>query len=211
MAISVNSDKRLLFVGDSITDCARCDDPEQIGTGYVRIIRDYMRVKHPPTAPHVINRGVGGNQILDMASRWQTDVIAQRPHILSINIGVNDVWYGFSDANRAVAPQRFGEVLHGLLTQVKHHLPECKLVMCEPSGIWTPQPAEASPRLKPYVKAVGDLAREFKADCVVPLHAAFAYAMQSRPDIQWTTDGVHPTTSGHMLIAMTWLQETGLA
>jgi acyl-CoA thioesterase-1 len=208
MAISINSDKRVLFVGDSITDCERCDDPQGIGTGYVRLIRDYWFAKHTQTAPKVINRGIGGDMITDLVPRWQSDVLAERPHILSVNIGVNDVWAGLGDPSGGVPAARFGEIYHDLLTQTRRSLPECKLVLCEPSGIWQPQPAEAPTRLKPYIDTVHAMAKEFKAECVVPLHSAFVYALHTRPEVAWTTDGVHPTSSGHMLIALTWLQET---
>src|SRR5579884_983583 len=162
MAISINSDKRVLFVGDSITDCDRAQDPEGFGAGYVRLIRDYWLAKHTQTAPQVLNRGVGGNMVTDLVPRWQADVLALRPHVLSINIGVNDVWAGLGTPGGGVPPARFREVYHNLLTQTRHQLPECKLVLCEPSGIWQPQPSEAPTRLKPYIDAVRALAQEFK-------------------------------------------------
>jgi lysophospholipase L1-like esterase len=59
------------------------------------------------------------------------------------------------------------------------------------------------------VLAVRELAVQFEADAVVPLFAAFNAAYAQRPDITWTTDGVHPTSTGHMLIARSWLLGTG--
>jgi acyl-CoA thioesterase I len=44
----------------------------------------------------------------------------------------------------------------------------------------------------------------------VPLHGAFEEAKRARPEIEWAPDGVHPSSSGHMLIALTWLDATGL-
>ena len=63
--------------------------------------------------------------------------------------------------------------------------------------------------MAPYIAAVQDLAREFGAACVVPLHEAFNQARAHRPDIEWTLDGVHPTSTGHALIARKWLEATG--
>ena len=57
---------------------------------------------------------------------------------------------------------------------------------------------------------VKTLAGEFEATCVVELHETFNRARVARPDIAWTTDGVHPTSAGHMLIAHSWLTATGL-
>jgi lysophospholipase L1-like esterase len=72
-----------------------------------------------------------------------------------------------------------------------------------------PAPAQGNDRLQPYVRAVSELKREFNAVAVVPLHAAFVNARRLRPAINWTPDGVHPSCAGHMLIARTWLAETG--
>ena len=63
--------------------------------------------------------------------------------------------------------------------------------------------------LKPYVAAVRELAVEHKT-LLVPLHDVFLDAAKARPDIDWATDGVHPTSSGHMLIARQWLNATEL-
>jgi lysophospholipase L1-like esterase len=55
------------------------------------------------------------------------------------------------------------------------------------------------------VQAVHELAASFVADAIVPTHDAFRCAESRRTDIDWTTDGVHPTSTGHALIARTWL------
>jgi hypothetical protein len=55
-----------------------------------------------------------------------------------------------------------------------------------------------------------EIAREFGAECVVPLHSAFVYARKTRPDIQWVRDDGQIAPSGQMLIAYTWLEETGV-
>ena len=81
-------------------------------------------------------------------------------------------------------------------------------MLCEPSVLWLADHPGANEKLLPYVAAVHALANEFAAACVVPLHDAFNAAAAARPDIAWTTDGVHPTGTGHRLIAHTWLAAT---
>lgn len=39
--------------------------------------------------------GIGGNTILDLAVRWERDVLDRRPDWLSVIIGINDVWRQF--------------------------------------------------------------------------------------------------------------------
>ncbi len=211
MPLDLQPGQTFLFIGDSITDCGRRNDPEGVGSGYVRIIRDYLYAKNPSVAPRVINTGISGNKVTDLAKRWKEDVIDHAPDVLSIKIGINDVWHGLNRENpTGVAIEQFVEVYHVILRQVHGALPNTKIVLCQPSVIEPPSPAEGNAVLQPYVRAVNELKREFSAAALVPLHAAFVNARRMRPDINWTPDGVHPSSAGHMLIARTWLAETGL-
>lgn len=208
--LELTATTKLLFIGDSITDCDRNSDPEKIGQGYVRLVRDYLRASDPENAPQVINRGISGNRVIDLADRWQRDVLDIAPDILSVKIGINDVWHGLGGKDGGVPIERFASIYENLLAQLKAILPECRIVLCEPSVIWAPQPMEGNDTLQPYIEVVGALADKFDADCIVPLHAAFEDAKLARPDIEWAPDGVHPSSSGHMLIATSWLEATGL-
>jgi len=120
------------------------------------------------------------------------------------------VWHGLGDRKNGVPIEQFVDVYHVILRQLHAVLPNAKLVLCQPSVIEPPAPANGNQVLQPYVRAIGELKREFNAVAVVPLHAAFVNAQTARPDINWAPDGVHPSSAGHMLIARTWLAETGL-
>ena len=211
MSLTLTPTTKLLFIGDSITDAGRRECPEGIGASYVRPIRDYLFVTRPATAPIVMNRGIGGNRVVDLAARWQEDVLDLAPDILSIKIGINDVWHGLNGGVNGIPVERFTPVYDDLLQQVRTVLPACRIVLCEPSVIWPPQPPEGNDMLLPYCAAIRALADKYEADCVVPLHEAFENARRVRPDIAWTADGVHPTSAGHILIAHTWLRAAGLA
>jgi lysophospholipase L1-like esterase len=102
-------------------------------------------------------------------------------------------------------------VYDDLLRQVRASLPACRIVLCEPTVIWAPAPAEGNEMLLPYIAAVRDLAARYSVECVVPLREAFENARRIRPDFGWTLDGVHPSSAGHMLIAQTWLRSTRIA
>lgn len=209
MPLTFTSTTRLLFIGDSITDCDRRKDPEEVGKGYVRLVRDYLLAKKPAVAPVVLNTGISGNKVPDLEKRWQRDVIDLKPDVLSIFIGINDVWHGLVPDREGTTIDRYTSGLHDLLKQTRDRFPDIKLVLCEPSVLWLPEPPNANDLLGPYIKAVHELARDFAAECVVPMHGAFESARKQRDGVQWTTDGVHPTSIGHMLIARTWLETTG--
>lgn len=210
MAISFVRSNTLLFIGDSITDCGRRTDSQMLGQGYVRIVRDWLLARDPANCPFIVNTGISGNKIPDLQKRWDRDVIAHKPDVVSIMIGINDVWHGLVPGREGCPIDRFTDGYHDVLTRLKVALPDSRLVLCEPSVIDPPQDPRANDLLQPYVRVVHDLAREFAAECVVPTHQAFVQARLARPDVAWTTDGVHPTPVGHMLIARTWLMAVGL-
>lgn len=208
MPVTFDSRTKLLFAGDSITDAGRLQDPEGIGFGYVRLIRDYLRANKPQTAPQVMNVGISGNKVTDLADRWERDVLRQTPDVLSIMIGVNDVWHGLQDAHAGTPVEEFRRIYGQILQQVRDRLGDCAIVLSEPTVIDSPVHANGKELLAPYVKAVRELGDQFNAVAIIPIHSAFVMAMKARPDIQWTTDGVHPTSTGHMLIARAWLETT---
>jgi lysophospholipase L1-like esterase len=207
--IPLTSDTRLVFIGDSITDCGRTKPGNRLGDGYVRLIHDYLCARDPANSPRVFNVGISGNKVTDLAARWQRDVLDNTPDLLSIKIGINDVWHGLG-GGAGVPIDAFISTYRAILQRLKDDHPACGIILCEPSVIWLDHEPNANEILAPYVQAVGDLAAEFEAAALVPLHGAFLAARRTRPDIDWTPDGVHPSSTGHMLIAREWLAATRL-
>jgi acyl-CoA thioesterase-1 len=210
MALPLSRDSRWIFIGDSITDCGRTQCPEAIGSGYVRHVRDWVRASVPALAPQVLNRGISGNTIADLKRRWEVDVIAHEPHLVSVKVGINDVWHALTDAGEGTSIEIFRKTYSEILERLKKHCPKATIVLCEPTVIWPPAPIEGNDMLKPYVATVQEIAIAFEAQAVIPLHGIFENARSERPDIDWAPDGVHPSSSGHMLIARTWLASLGL-
>lgn len=210
--LTFHRDQTLLFIGDSITDCGRrTDEPEKIGSGYVRIVRDSLLARDPANAPRVVNMGISGNKMGDLEKRWQRDVLDARPDVLSVYVGINDVWHGLTPGREGTRIEDYVRGYRDVLTQTRDALPACKFVIVEPSVIWLAEHPHANDVLQPYVAASRAIAKEFGAVATVPLHGAFVAANATRPDVAWTTDGVHPTSIGHTLIARTWLKSVGLA
>lgn len=201
--------KKILFIGDSITDHGRREDPEQIGFGYVRYLRDYYMTAFPEKALEFINRGVGGNRVTDLADRWKADVIDIQPDLVSISIGINDVWRQLDSPGIVqIGPERFKGVYEDLLTEVKEKT-KAEIVLMEPTVIEEDVHSEGNRLLTPYVEAVHELAEQFQA-VVVPEHKAFLRYLESGGKIKLTTDGVHMTSAGDMLMARVWVEAVEL-
>jgi len=91
---------KLVFIGDSITDCERARPVGEglfgaLGKGYVSLVEGLLYAIHPESAVRIVNMGTSGHTVLDLKARWQTDVIALKPDWLVVMIGVNDVWRQF--------------------------------------------------------------------------------------------------------------------
>ena len=87
---------RIVFFGDSITDCDRDrSDRLSLGNGYVKILADKLRPIYPDMDIDLINSGVSGNEVCDLLARVQRDVIDHAPDAVVIMIGINNVIHKF--------------------------------------------------------------------------------------------------------------------
>ena len=82
---------RIVFLGDSITQGGV--SPK----GYVTLIKNRMAEKHKDLEIEVIGAGISGNKVPDLQKRLDKDVIAKKPTLVVIYIGINDVWHGEND------------------------------------------------------------------------------------------------------------------
>jgi acyl-CoA thioesterase-1 len=82
---------KIVCLGDSITQGGEAPG------GYVWLIRKYLTALYPDM--EVINSGISGHKSNDMLARFDRDVLAHRPDMVTISVGVNDVWHGFYDGH----------------------------------------------------------------------------------------------------------------
>ena len=202
----------VLFQGDSITDAGRSREqagiPNQqpgLGNGYAWLAAAQLLTERPAAGLKVFNRGISGNKVYQLAERWDADCLDLKPDVLSILIGVNDIWHklnGNYDGTVAVYERDYQR----LLERTRKALPKVKLVVCEPFVLrcgavndkWFPE-------FDTYREAARRIARAHKA-VFVPFQAMFDEAVKYAPAEQWAKDGVHPTPAGAALMAHTWLR-----
>ncbi len=200
--------KKILFIGDSITEWGRYEDPEEIGIGYVRIVHDYLITTFPQQAFDITNKGIGGNRITDLASRWQKDALDLNPDYISISIGINDVWRQIDRPElKQVDVEQFEHIYKELLTQVKEKT-NAQIILMEPTVIEEDLQSIGNQMLKSYVKVVNEVAKQFGAT-IVPTHQAFVQYLETTNGYKLTTDGVHMNSAGNMLMATTWIKAVG--
>lgn len=183
-----------VFAGDSITDAGRREDPEGLGDGWVRLVAAEL-----PGA-RIVNAGVSGDRVVDLARRWEADVLSAAPDVLTVYLGINDVWRRY-DSDDPTSPEDFAAGYAALLDTVAPRT----LVLVEPFLV----PATEEQRtwgedLDPKRAAVARLAAE-RGAVLVPLHEAMNAAAATDGVGAIAPDGVHPTPRGDRLIADAWL------
>jgi lysophospholipase L1-like esterase len=206
----IKPDSRILFQGDSITDCGRDrSQPSALGSGYAMMASGFLAALQPALAPECLNRGISGNRTGDLVDRWQEDCLDLKPDVLSLMIGINDVWRRY-DRNLPTTVDDFEKNTRTLLEQTTQALPSIKLILMEPFVLPVPDDRRAwREDLDPKLAVVRQLAREFNA-LLIPLDGIFASACTQQPPAFWAADGVHPSSAGHALIAKSWLEAVGV-
>jgi lysophospholipase L1-like esterase len=216
MPLRIEPTSKLLFIGDSITSAGRnlnlpgegrTDDA--YGSGYVLLVKSLIEAMHPQHRIRVVNQGIGGNTVRDLAVRWQADAIDQQPDWLSVMIGINDVWRQFDSPLRTeihVGLEEYTTILRSLLAAVRPSLKG--LVVCSPYVIDANPADPMRADMDRYGAAARELAREFNA-IFVDTQAPFdAYLRHHHPN-QLCWDRIHPSATGHALIAKAWLDAVG--
>lgn len=203
MTISLQTGSRVMFTGDSITDCHRMSTDNPLGYGYPLHVAGGWGVAHPDRRPVWLNSGISGNTTADLQSRWAEDVLAARPDVVSILIGINDCGYHFSAGQDAVSAEAYAERYLDLLTRLPDRT---QLILVEPFLL----PVDDGQRrwrddLDAKIAVVGDLARRFGAE-LVRADAMFAELAAATGPEHWAADGVHPTAAGHRALADAWVR-----
>jgi len=205
----------ILFQGDSITDTGRdrrSGDPNSasaLGNGYPLIAASQMLRAHPDSALRIYNRGVSGDKVPALLARWEADTIALKPDILSILVGVNDLWHKLMGRYTGTVDE-FESQYDELIQRTKQALPDVRLVMLEPFVLVTGAvDANWFPEFDERRAAVARLAKRAGAT-LLPLQAMFTQLARSAPPSYWLADGVHPTIAGHAAIAERWREAVGL-
>ena len=122
---------KILFFGDSITDMGRNRDlmgqAFGYGVGYVNNVASTLKYENPEKY-EIVNRGISGNRVVDLYARVKADVWNHTPDVISILIGVNDVWHEIHGGN-GVELNRFEKVYRMLIEDTKEQLPNVKFIL----------------------------------------------------------------------------------
>lgn len=207
--------KRILFQGDSITDCGR---PREVfgglGNGYANLVAASLGTDCAGEY-EFLNRGIGGNRIVDLYARIKADFINLKPDYASILIGVNDAWHEINWQN-GVDTEKFETVYSMLIDELMAACPQMKLFLMAPyvlEGTATCATEEMPDKWERFrsdvdekIEAVKRIAQK-KGLPLIELQPAFDEACKKAPAAYWLRDGVHPTPQGHEIIKRLWIEQ----
>ena len=200
---------RILFQGDSITDADRSrNDSSLLGRGYPLLVEASLGLE-APGEHEFLNRGISGNRIVDVYARIKCDIINLKPDVMSILIGVNDVWHELGESPNGVSADKFFKIYSMLIEEVKEALPDIKIMILEPFVLEACSTTEHWEVFSTEVAKRASMARKIAEKYslpFIPLQQGFDELARKAPNSYWLGDGVHPTAKGHEFIKNQWLK-----
>lgn len=206
--------KRVVTLGDSITQGG--GEPG----GYVWLIQKALQALYPRAGIEVINAGISGHKSPDMHDRFQRDVLDKKPQLVTISVGINDVWHGFTpDHPEGGGPN--GVPLDQFRQRVRQMVQAAwashvRVAVLSTTVIGEDPDTPTNRMLEGYNEALEQVAREFGSlyiDLNAPFHQAIGEHRRATGDRgNWlTVDGVHMNPRGNRLMAREILRGLGVS
>ena len=111
---------KIVFQGDSITDAGRDKrNYHDMGNGYPKFAAQQLKEMFPDVDFEFINQGISGNRTCQLFDRLYLDAIAFEPDIITILIGVNDIWHRYGTGKIETTDEQIETNYRAILTRLK--------------------------------------------------------------------------------------------
>ncbi|HWA82125.1 MAG TPA: SGNH/GDSL hydrolase family protein [Fimbriimonadaceae bacterium] len=205
---------RVVCLGDSITE--QGEQP----SGYVWLFRKYLNALYPQQNIEVINAGISGHKSTDMIARFKRDVLDKKPDLVTISVGVNDVWHGFydnhpmGDGPRGVPLDLYRKNVESMVEQAL--AAGAKVVILSTTVIGEDLANRENAKTESYNAALRDIARKHLllfVDYQKPFRTLIRDYRKTTGgrDLLLTVDGVHMNAEGNKVMAHTLLTALGVS
>lgn len=194
---------KILFQGDSVTDAGRDrSDPHDLGEGYPHYAAAMLQDAFPDIEFEFIDLGISGNRTEHLVERLESDFIEIQPDIVSVMIGINDVWHHYSHGIETT-DEAFEENFRTVLNAVKSRT-KARILLIQPFLLVTPDKKELCEELERKQAIFKRLADEY-ADAYLPLDEVL-HTEATEEQGYYSADGVHPTPNGACYIGEHYLR-----
>ena len=205
----LKKEDRIVFLGDSITAAAVKPN------GFITLITNSIKEELPELGIETFGAGISGNKVPNLQKRLEKDVIAKKPTIVFIYIGINDVWHWRKNKEGEMAggttTADFESGLKDIISKINDA--GARVILCTPTVIGEKPDGsnERDPMLEEYAAISRKVAKDTGSQ-LVDLRKAFIDHLKSenaegKPKGILTGDGVHLNPAGNQLVA----QEMGKA
>lgn len=195
---------RIVFLGDSITQGG-------VGPkGYVTVIKQELEKKHKDLGIEIIGAGISGNKVPDLQRRLEKDVLAKKPTIVVIYIGINDVWHGEKDPAKGTPKDKFKAGLLEIIKKIQDS--GARVIVCTPSVIGEKKDGanKLDTLLDEYSAISREVAKETKSQLCDLRQAFLTHLKEKNVDNKeagiLTGDRVHLNEAGNRFVAETMLK-----
>lgn len=196
---------QIVAIGDSIT----------AEGGYLKDTDAALAAAYPDLKlPGIINVGIGGQKAEDLITRFQKDVIDRKPAVVTLSIGINDVWHRLGEPHDEKVLAAYKKNVAKMVDMAQKA--GVKVILLTPTLIQEDPASEGNKRLPMYVSAEKEIAKD-KNCTLVDLHQMFLDALAKRPEGgadangHWLTrDGVHMKPPGDALMSLGVLRGLGV-
>lgn len=221
----------VLFIGDSVTDGGwgrsggsmkpsnernHTDLNHIYGHSFMMLCATHYESSQPDAGWQFFNRGISGNKLSQIAERWQSDALNLKPDVVTILVGINDV-YEFMRAKKENPDSAFDfasweKQYRSLLDSLRGGNSKIKIMIGAPfisndgkNGKLSNY-AEYERTVRQLAAITKGIARDYNA-AFLPFDRMFTQltAQQPRPGY-WIWDGIHPTPAGHRRMADLWIR-----
>ena len=191
---------RILFQGDSITDAGRNRKLLHGLAGYPKKTAQKLFLKDGFFKYDFYNRGVSGDRSQNLLERYQADFVDMKPDVVSVMIGINDVWRKY-DSNDPTTPDRYEENLTKLLTDLKRDT-NAKIIVLSP--YLTPDPHGKHDEMRAdvdiFIERAEKVAKKH-ADAYINTDIPMNKGVGEFSAQAISGDGVHPAAKGQTILA----------
>jgi lysophospholipase L1-like esterase len=190
--------KKVIFFGDSITQQGVAPG------GYVDLMNTMLKDQKQDNAYELIGAGIGGNKVYDLYLRMEEDVLAKKPDVVFIFVGVNDVWHKQS-AGTGTDPDKFEKFYAAILAKLKAANIKVALVTPAAIGERTDFSNQLDGDLNKYSGMIRQLASKNELPLVDLRKIFLDYNLKNNKDNKesgiLTSDRVHLNAAGNRIVA----------
>ena len=218
---SCTNSTKVVFLGDSITDAGVYDKKVGIPvngelvypkyTGFITLLS-----KSVVESTELIGKGIGGDKVSDLLTRYKNDVIKLSPDKVFIYIGINDVWHKY-DFGTGTDIDLYENGFRQIISDIKNNGAE--VILCTPTVIGENKGEFTlvnqfkdietmeimNKDLDDYSDVIRKLSSEFNTELIDLRKIFMDYISKNNPNNYpsgiTTYDGVHLNDIGNKLIA----------